>query len=63
MHCGHCVSRVEAALARLHGVKVAEASLGDAQAVVIFEKGKLEATKAVQAIDALGFKAGAPVQD
>ncbi|HET9599353.1 MAG TPA: heavy-metal-associated domain-containing protein [Anaeromyxobacteraceae bacterium] len=60
MHCGHCVSRVEAALAKLDGVKRADASLKDAQAVVVFEKSKLTSAKLVETIDALGFKSGTP---
>jgi copper chaperone CopZ len=62
MHCGHCVARVESALARLDGVKLADASLEGGEAVVVFEKSKLGASKLVETIDALGFKAGTPVQ-
>ncbi len=61
MHCGHCVSRVEAALHGIVGVKWVGASLEDGAAVVVFEKAKLAAPKLVEAIDALGFKAGAPI--
>jgi copper chaperone len=63
MHCGHCVSRVESALLKVDGVKSADASLKGAEATVVFEKSKLAASKLVETIDALGFKAGAPVQD
>lgn len=63
MHCGHCVSRVETALSKLDGVKRADASLKDAEAIVVFDKSKLTSSKLVETIDALGFKAGAPEQD
>ena len=62
MHCGHCVARVESALAKLDGVKLADASLEGGEAIVVFEKSKLGASKLVETIDALGFKAGTPVQ-
>jgi copper chaperone len=60
MHCGRCVSRVESALSRLDGVKRADASLKDAEAIVVFEKSKLNSSRFVETIDALGFKAGKP---
>lgn len=63
MHCDHCVSRVEAALAKLDGVRLADASLQGGVAVVVFEKAKLKASKLVETIDALGFKAGTPAQN
>lgn len=63
MHCGHCVSRVESALAKLDGVRLADASLESGEAVVVFEKSKLGTSKLVETIDALGFKAGTPVQN
>ena len=63
MHCGHCVSRVESALAKLDGVRLADASLKSGEAVVVFEKSKLGTSKLVETIDALGFKAGTPVQN
>ncbi len=58
MHCDHCVSRVESALHGIAGVKWAGASLQGGEAVVIFEKAKVGTPKLVEAIDALGFKAG-----
>jgi len=63
MSCSHCVSRVEAALAKLEGVRLAEASLEHGEAVVVFEKAKLAPAKLVETIDALGYKAGAPAQN
>ncbi len=63
MHCGNCVARVEAALVKVHGVKVAEANLANSEAVVIVEKGKVDSAKLTAAIDALGFKAGAPAHN
>lgn len=61
MHCGHCVSRVESALHGIAGVKWAGASLQDGEAIVVFEKAKVGTPKLVEAIDALGFKAGTPI--
>src|SRR5512137_2503363 len=63
MHCGHCASRVEAALTKLTGVKVADASVDSGQVVVVFEDSKTRPAKFVEAINGLGFKAGAPVQN
>jgi copper chaperone CopZ len=60
MHCDHCASRVKAALAQVPGVKAADADLTRKQAVVDVEKGKVDTAQLVQAIDALGFKAGTP---
>jgi copper chaperone CopZ len=54
---------VESALAKLDGVKWAEASLQDGEAVVVFDKSKLAASKLVETIDALGFTAGTPIQN
>jgi copper ion binding protein len=61
MHCGHCAARVEAAVQKLDGVKTADVQLHDGKVVVVFEKAKLAPAKIVEAIDALGFKAGPPV--
>lgn len=63
MHCGHCVSRVESALSKLEGVKRADANLDAGEAVVVFEKSKVAPSQLVEAIDALGYKAGTPVQN
>jgi copper ion binding protein len=62
MHCGHCVSRVEAALAKLDGVRATDVRMDDGKVIVVFEKAKLAPAKIVETIDALGFKAGPPVQ-
>jgi copper ion binding protein len=62
MHCGHCASRVEAAVQKLDGVKAASVQLQDGKVVVVFEKAKLAPAKIVETIDALGYKAGAPTQ-
>ncbi len=61
MHCDHCISRVTTALTKVDGVKSVDASLEKGQAVVAFEKGKVDASKLVETINALGFEAGAPV--
>ncbi len=62
MHCGYCATRVETAVQKLDGVKAAEVRLDDGRVVVVFDKSKVAAPKIVETIDALGFKAGAPVQ-
>jgi copper chaperone CopZ len=62
MHCGHCASRVEAALGKLDGVRSTDVRLSDGKVVVVFEKAKLAPSKLVETIDALGFKAGTPTQ-
>jgi copper ion binding protein len=62
MHCGHCASRVEAAVQKLDGVKAASVQLQDGKVVVVFEKARVAPAKIVETIDALGYKAGAPTQ-
>lgn len=62
MHCGNCVSRVEAALGKLDGVKSTDVRLADGKVIVVYEKAKLAPAKLVEAIDALGYKAGKPSQ-
>lgn len=63
MHCGHCVSRVEAALGKLEGVRATDVLLDPGKVVVVFEKSKVAPSKIVETIDALGFKAGPPAHD
>jgi copper chaperone CopZ len=63
MRRGHCASRVEPALTKLTGVKAADASFESGRVVVVFENSKTRPAKFVEAIDGLGFKAGAPVQN
>jgi len=63
MHCSQCVSRVKATLTKMDGVKSVDADLDKGQAVVSFEKGKVDTSKMVEAIDGLGFKAGTPSQN
>jgi len=60
MHCDHCVSRVKASLAKLGGVKSVDVNLEKGQAVVAYEKGKVAPAKLAEAIEAAGFKPGAP---
>lgn len=62
MHCGHCASRVEAAVQKLDGVKAITVNLRDGSVIVVFEKAKLAPARIVETIDALGFKAGPPAQ-
>ena len=63
MHCSQCVSRVKATLTKMDGVKSVDADLDKGRAVVSFEKGKVDTSKMVEAIDGLGFKAGTPSQN
>jgi copper chaperone len=63
MHCDHCISRVKASLAKVSGVKSVHADLEKGQAVVAYEKGKVDPAQLAQAIEAAGFKPGAPVQN
>ncbi len=63
MHCDHCVSRVKTALGRVEGVKTVDASLESGRAIVFFEKGKVDTSKLVDAVNALGYKAGTPLQN
>lgn len=63
MHCSHCADRVVAALRAVPGVQRADASLEKGEAVVAFDKAKVKPAKLKEAIDALGFHAGEPVQN
>jgi copper chaperone CopZ len=63
MHCDHCVSRVTAALAKVDGVKTAQADLDKGVAVVIVERSKLDVAKLVGAVDAAGYKGGTPTEN
>jgi copper chaperone CopZ len=63
MHCEHCTMRVKETLSAVPGVKAVDADLDKGQAVVAYEKGKVEPAELVKKIDGLGFKAGKPVQN
>lgn len=63
MHCDHCTSRVKMALGQVQGVKSVDASVEKGQAVVAYEKGKVDPAQLAKRIDELGFKAGTPSQD
>jgi copper ion binding protein len=60
MHCGGCVGTVTEALEKVPGVKTVKVSLEKEQAVVTYDKAKVEAQALVKAIDATGYKAGKP---
>ena len=60
MHCDHCTSRVKTSLSQVQGVKSVDASVEKGQAVVAYEKDKVDPAQLVKRIDELGFKAGAP---
>lgn len=55
MHCGGCVRRVTAALARVQDVEVREVEVGSA--VVDYDPAKVEAREVVDAVNAIGFTA------
>jgi copper chaperone CopZ len=61
MHCDHCTSRVKATLGQVQGVKSVDASVESGEAVVAYEKGKVDPAQLAKKIDELGFKAGTPV--
>lgn len=58
MHCGHCTSRVEAALSAIPGVKKVTVSLEKGTAEVIENvKGTVDVETMKAAVNELGFKA------
>jgi copper chaperone len=57
MHCGACVRRLTAALARLEGVEVRAVEVGSAE--VDAAPGSVEAQEIADAVSAIGFPARA----
>lgn len=57
MHCGACVRRVQAALAKVDGVAVRNVTVGAAQIVVEGQKTRVE--DALEAVNKIGFSARA----
>ena len=60
MHCGGCVGTVTEALEKVPGVKTVKVSLEKARAVVTYDRAQVDPKKLAEAIDATGYKAGAP---
>lgn len=57
MRCGACSDKVTGALTAVDGVHAAAVSQADGQARVAYDAGKVDVTKLVSAIRALGFEA------
>lgn len=62
MSCAACVARVKKALASIEGVSNVEVSLVERRARVRFAAGRVRPDQLVAAINALGYRAGAPVE-
>jgi copper chaperone len=56
MSCGHCVMRVKKAIEGVQGVKKADVSLENKQAVVEFDEGKTDVEKIKSAIKETGYE-------
>lgn len=62
MSCGHCVARVQKALASLDGVEVRDVGVGSAE--MGYDPSRVSPDKILQAVDAAGYEprvAGASV--
>ncbi|MDO4906279.1 heavy-metal-associated domain-containing protein [Neisseria sp.] len=57
MTCGGCVSSVTKVLENLNGVKKAEVSLENANAVITFDAGKIRTAALIEAVEDAGFDA------
>jgi len=57
MTCGGCVFGVEKVLTRLNGVRKADVSYDNGNAVVTFDPGKVTVQQMIAAIRTLGYKA------
>jgi copper ion binding protein len=57
MTCGHCVMHVQKSLEGLKGVKKATVSLGNKEAVVIYDAALVKKEDMIKAIDEAGYKA------
>ncbi|HII81396.1 MAG TPA: heavy-metal-associated domain-containing protein [Methanosarcina sp.] len=56
MSCGHCVMRVKKAIEGVQGVKKADVSLENKQAVVEFDEGKTDVEKIKAVIKETGYE-------
>ena len=54
MSCGHCVSRVEKALAKLEGVDVRNVEVGSAE--MSYDPSRVSPDRILEAVDGLGFE-------
>lgn len=55
MHCGGCVRRVTAALARLEGVEIRAVDVGEA--VVAYDAARVDPREVLDAVNGIGFTA------
>lgn len=60
MTCGGCAKRVKVALSKIDGVKDAEVSLKDKQAIVTYDPEKATTEKMIEAVSRAGYKASLP---
>ncbi len=63
MSCGACVSNVKKTLRSMEGVKEVEVSLENRQAKVSYANELVSPEQVRQAINAIGYKAGKPVEE
>ena len=61
MSCVACAANVKRAVGRLSGVSHVEVNLGDRTAIVTFAPAEISPERIAAGIDALGYRAGAPV--
>ena len=59
MHCASCVSRIEGALEGVDGVSEAAVNLAAARASVVFDPRTANVEQLVEAVEAVGYSAGA----
>lgn len=63
MACDSCAARIRKNLAGIDGVATATVSFDERRAVIQYDARKLEPKRLAAAINGLGFKAGAPVDE
>ncbi|MBI3963008.1 MAG: heavy-metal-associated domain-containing protein [Deinococcus sp.] len=59
MTCGHCQATVEKALKKIAGVRRAQVSLGQSQALIEFDPARASVAQLVAAVEAAGYQAQA----
>jgi copper chaperone len=55
VHCDHCKSSIEGAVATLPGVKSVEVAIGDATVAVDFDESKSDLTRIKETIEEQGY--------
>jgi copper chaperone len=58
VHCGHCVSSIEGAVAQLEGVENVNVDLDSRTVKVVFDEGSLQLDSIVSAIEGQGYDVG-----